>query len=349
MRSHHRSGFTLVELLVVIAIIGILIALLIPAVQAAREAARRMQCANQLKQLAFASLNHESTHRVLPSSGWGRKWAGEPSLGFGATQPGGWAFSLLPFMEQQQLYESVNVGDAGDPQKSPPRRAALRVLAETAIGGLYCPSRRAAIPYPNAGKLGLYNADTPTKWGRSDYAMNAGDEIYGTDFPGGPSTITSVLSNNYGFSDRFRQQRTNGTAFSIPTDSTGVSFVASNVKLRDISDGTSNTYLLGERYLNPDCYQTGTCAEDDEGWIAGFDVDTNRWTGYPPDPHLAKPLVDTPGYGLSSINFGSAHPGGFNMVFCDGSVHTVAYEIDPETHRWLGNRKDGMALDRSGF
>ena len=191
MRRFSREAFTLVELLVVIAIIGILIAMLIPAVQAAREAARRMQCANQLKQLAFASLNHENTHGMFPSSGWGRKWAGEPTLGFGETQSGGWAFSLLPFMEQNQLYQEVaGAGDPGNPMKSAPRRAALKTLAETAIPTLYCPSRRAAMPYPNASKLGLYNADTPLKWGRTDYAMNAGDESTALTFQAAPPVST---------------------------------------------------------------------------------------------------------------------------------------------------------------
>ncbi len=100
-----RMGFTLVELLVVIAIIGILIALLLPAVQAAREAARRIECGNHLKQIGLGALNHHETHRHMPTGGWGWRWTGDPDKGFGKDQPGGWAFAILPFIEEQNLHD----------------------------------------------------------------------------------------------------------------------------------------------------------------------------------------------------------------------------------------------------
>src|SRR5262245_40847933 len=105
IREHDgRRAFTLVELLVVIAIIGILVALLLPAIQSAREAARRSQCQNNLKQVSLAFMNFESSQKQLPSGGWGFLWTGDPDMGNGEKQPGGWAYTLLPYLEDSAVF-----------------------------------------------------------------------------------------------------------------------------------------------------------------------------------------------------------------------------------------------------
>ena len=103
-RPRAGTGFTLIELLAVIAIVGILIALLLPAVQAAREAARRVQCRNHLKQLALGMEHHVVAFGCYPSNGWGFCWIGDPDRGTGIQQPGGWIYNILPYLEQQPLH-----------------------------------------------------------------------------------------------------------------------------------------------------------------------------------------------------------------------------------------------------
>src|SRR5688572_26083147 len=134
-RKCRQPAFTLVELLVVIAIIGILVALLLPAVQAAREASRRTQCKNNLKQIGLAVVNHENQQRFFPHGGWGFQCMGLPNRGFGPTQPGGWVYNILPYLEEQSLHKF------GTPE---PTKAQLKQVAMTPVGVMNCPSRRPA-------------------------------------------------------------------------------------------------------------------------------------------------------------------------------------------------------------
>src|SRR5687768_16711114 len=130
-----RQAFTLVELLVVIAIIGILVALLLPAVQAAREAARRATCTNQVKQLGLAWQLHHDVHKFLPSAGWGYNFMADPDRGAGAKQPGSWAYSCLPYLEEQSIHQ-IGAGIAGS--TSAPKRAALADLSSRPVAAFYC-------------------------------------------------------------------------------------------------------------------------------------------------------------------------------------------------------------------
>ena len=183
-RSQSPRGFTLVELLVVIAIIGILVALLLPAVQAAREAARRTQCVNNLKQIGLAFQNHHSTHRFFPSGGWGWKWTGDPDRGVGPDQPGGWVYQALPYMELQNLRD---LGGDGQPDViTNGQREGAAQRDQVPVAGFNCPSRRAVGLYPfgtNPGDgsnffyLCLNSTTGVERVSRCDYAASAGDSV----------------------------------------------------------------------------------------------------------------------------------------------------------------------------
>ncbi|WP_442481889.1 DUF1559 family PulG-like putative transporter [Aeoliella sp. SH292] len=351
-----RQAFTLVELLVVIAIIGILVALLLPAVQAAREAARRTQCKNQLKQIGLASLLHEDTHGFLPSGGWGTSFIADARRGFGEQQPGGWCYSVLAYLEQ------TNLAALGGGLTGTQFQQASTAMNTTPVDTFICPSRRASRAYavdwgtiPIREQPWITGLQASTK---SDYAANTGDAQHsassssGTNFWQPSSYSTLQLMSAWTPTN----QRTGVNAKFFQS---GVIYYRSETKLSQVADGTSNTYLIGEKLMSTRVYDDVKAVSplawegygDNQNAFVGFEWDNHRvaWAPfqqYTGEPNAYQPQQDRAGTGEAvndrafSFAFGSAHSGGFNMAMCDGSVDLVEYDIDQATHRQRAVRYD---------
>ena len=288
-----KKAFTLVELLVVIAIIGILIALLLPAIQASREAARRMQCRNNLKQIGLAWHSHIDAIKHLPYGGWGAVWTGDPDRGFGTLQPGGWIFNILPFMEYKTIHDmGKGMNDAAG-NYTQAKKHALTMRDANAIEVFNCPTRRPAIAYPMPISGQVQNGYLSPMVARSDYAANQGDalplEIY--VFP--PS-----LTGHFDWP-------ISNTGDAIPPynqSNNGINFMNAFLRPVDIIDGLSHTYMVGEKYLCPDFYRNGPDPADDWCMYCGDQNDTNRLC-YNDSSGLCLPMRDRAGDGRLVVQF----------------------------------------------
>ena len=279
MRRSIRSrgaAFTLVELLVVIAIIGVLVALLLPAVQAARESARRTLCSNQLKELATGGLNHESSMKFFPTGGWGWQWVGDADRGFGQSQPGGWIYNILPFIEQRAKHDMPKDGKPNE-HTDPQLEGARRMLIDPILI-INCPTRDNGLlgPTEKIGRFANNSALNPSGAinvyvGHSDYAANAGDVSIGggTD---GPSNLVAAALPNFPWLtfDKI------GSRNPPEADFTGIPFQRSEVGIRHVTDGTSKTYFAGEKYLDPSLFFTKEDTCDNETWCTGHNNDNFR-------------------------------------------------------------------------
>lgn len=290
------SGFTLVELLVVIAIIGVLVGLLLPAVQAAREAARRIDCSNRLKQLALAIHNYESAFKKFPG------YAGEHTPLAVNIGPTGarldmrgvpWMVQIMPYLEQNQLQNQlIRMTDTN------PGTAAIAVpfqdMVKASISQFNCPTRRDAKAYPLMPPFDVKYGDSGA---RTDYAMNGGSAVQPN-----PANAEIVLE--------------------FP----GVWQVNSRIKMSGVTDGLSNTILLGEKAMNRLRYQTGNCFGD-RSPLAGFPEYTGVANSYV--RFVARgPESDVKDSCLACHDFGSSHTSGWNAALCDGSIQFISYNSD---------------------
>jgi prepilin-type N-terminal cleavage/methylation domain-containing protein len=362
---HSVSGFTLVELLVVIAIIGVLIALLLPAIQAAREAARISQCKNNLGQIGKAWQMHHSTQKFFPTGGWGWNWTGDPDRGFDVRQPGGWMYNILPFMEQNTVHD-MGKGETNYNTKLNIQRDRLKVP----LTCYTCPSRRKAEASGNTGFAGQ-NSAAVTLIYRADYAACAGDEGQGGDCPSSPgqrgagplSGGAPASPTDPPFSKVYLPGDTSGfTLWGQTKGLRGCSFARSMIRDKDVKDGLSKTYIVAEKHVLKGWYSNGYVgtadSSDNEGALVGMDDDTYKSTcadfKAPPQPNTpdscngttadCSPLQDV-SQSNNTYRFGAVHSGGFSATFADGSVHFIPYSVDPEIHRRFGTRAEGYDVD----
>ncbi|MFI4876368.1 MAG: DUF1559 domain-containing protein [Blastopirellula sp. JB062] len=301
-----KIGFTLVELLVVIAIIGVLIALLLPAVQQARESARRMQCANNLKQIGLALHNYSDTFRSFPTAGI-------------TTNQLSWNVFILPFIEQSNLHDQVNFTQATL------QGAGKKEIGINRVDAFLCPSA----------------TDVYTGWKHDDaqFPSGSGVEPYTTHYLGvmGPSGTNpqtgdayQVTAQSVGHYGGYGQQG----ALTFPEPA----------RFADFTDGTSNTFAVGEVSWSTSSQPNATA----RNWVFGANGDFNKDVqnrAFPTSKNIYYPLNTNITSTFNNTSFGSLHPGGAMFVNADASVSFVAETINDDIYFATASRDGGEVAE----
>lgn len=324
-----QAGFTLVELLVVIAIIGILVALLLPAVQAAREAARRSACLNNFKQTGLALLSYESSWKALPPgmAATRKQCPGLPDLP--SSVAWGWGTYILPYIEQQAIYDKIDFKIRGS-ISHPPNFQALGHQVNTYL----CPSTPRSDSWVECCS-GLQNGGSPSDDVRESNMAGVADSVEMYCFRGSHMTLDMRI------------------------DANGVLYNHSSTKLAEVSDGTSNTLMLGEitggRSIHP---------SEGEGWIGQYWFnegiqDISEGINGPGSVPGGRDEATSPFDGTSGgnrhvqyrieVGFSSFHVGGAHFVLADGSAHYISEDIDQLVLAALTTRSGGESISGGSF
>ncbi len=349
-----RLGFTLIELLVVIAIIAILMAILVPAVQKVREAANKMSCENNLHQIGIAIHDFAGENNRFPHGGW--RWEAGPTyngpntsvpppqpLG-GKEQMAGWMYQILPYLERDALYKTLDCPPdlsllAGGPTQQYWYAPCWQAwgnegpVARTAISTYFCPSRRA----PTRGFNGR---------AKNDYAVcSPGSQFRGpnntrADQPNGPTGAqVNATLNAFPYYGAIARNNDGWAAAGLYFPDLG------RTGFHSLIDGSSNIILVSEKRMHTNQYM-GDSWHDNEGYLCGWDPDIMRTTLLAPEKDIPEGSIDPldPTWTLG-FQFGSAHPGGINILFGDGHVRTAGYNIDRLLFWRLGHVRDGAHVD----
>ncbi|MDZ7619361.1 MAG: DUF1559 domain-containing protein [Patescibacteria group bacterium] len=312
-RKTAPSAFTLVELLVVIAIIGILIALLLRAVQSAREAARRMQCSNHLKQIGLALHNYAEAFRAFPPGCIAMQqarfnpWTDARDTSGVRRHGTSWMLQTVPFLEQTQLYGNWDFGT---------NVLGNAAVAQTDIAAFYCPTRRNGLRDEDKARM---PAATWTGGG-TDYGGCAG----------GGNLFYNIAPHEWIATDLAARDE-----YWWQSPRRGIFRPNRSTRFRDISDGVSNTMLAGElqRLTEPAAYR-----QSQDGWAVGgsptlFTTNDNEVGGIYQTGGMNNLFFESPG---------SEHPGGASFGMADGSVHFISENINAILFRHLGSMADGQ-------
>lgn len=345
-----KRGFTLVELLVVIAIIGILVGLLLPAVQAAREAARRMQCGNNLKQIGLAIHNYESAFKRFPHGSVNedpRETAPRGLWNAGRHRKGTVLVKLLPFIEQTALYNSIDFNlDVEDQLNAVGVFAATRTnMRNVPIPSYRCPSdgtsSRGAGAVTQQNQLYNYsmsigNQNMPGQYGCAQFRDNTAGALRASGILGG--NLFGNGGNGHGNSNPYN-------------DSRGISGVISRMdwsaKFKDITDGTSNVIAGGE--ILPSCHdhhRDGGWYNTNGQWTATTATINFNTCGKQGVNNAANNCSDFRNWNTSA-GFKSDHTGGATFIYGDASVHFLPDSIDYLSYQQMGSRNDGESLAQS--